>query len=165
MAITITVGTNSYVSADDADTYMTNRGSPAAWTAASNDAKAAALIKATQYLDAVYSWRGCILSTAQALGWPRSNVWDDEGRNVTGIPQRVKDATCELALEALSSDLLASKDRGGAVRRQKVGTLEVEYEPGAPSGKSFPIVAGILRGLTAQGTGSGGGLSVKTLRS
>ena len=52
---------NSYIASADADTYWANRAN-AAWAALDDDAKAAALIQATQYLDARYSFKGCQLA-------------------------------------------------------------------------------------------------------
>ncbi len=63
------------------------------------------------------------------------------------LPQRIKDASAELALEALSKSLTPSLARGGDVKRQKVASLEIEYFSGAVTHRTFPIVRQILTGL------------------
>ena len=51
MPITLTVGTNTYISAADAEIYFDTRLFADTWTAASADDKAKALIMATKALD------------------------------------------------------------------------------------------------------------------
>jgi len=48
---------NTYVAQADADSYFADRAN-AAWAALSSDQKASALIQATQYLDARYTFIG-----------------------------------------------------------------------------------------------------------
>lgn len=147
---------NSYVSVADADTYHGDRGNDG-WTG-TDAVKQAALIKATQFIDGTYAFiannaqrdpltgfGGPLVSNDQALSWPRVNVIDKQNRPITGVPQKVKDATCELALLALSDDLLPTEDR--ATKREKVGDLEVEYMDSAANHKRYPYVTRLLRDL------------------
>jgi len=97
----------SYLSLADADAYFTARGI-AAWTGA-NSAKEAALIAATEYID--IRWGDLLKGSlefpdVQALLFPRLNVYDNEGRALTGIPQRLERATAEYALISLSQSLM-----------------------------------------------------------
>lgn len=156
MALTPEDGTgksdaDSYISQAAATTYFAAHGAPAAWTALSSDAKDAALRYATVTLDGTFDFsaNGTVVSSSQALAWPRYGASDEEGRYVDGasVPARIKDATCELALSHLTSALNATVSRGGAVRREKVGPLEVEYEPGAQTDASVLIVGRLVRGL------------------
>lgn len=119
----------SYVSVAAADTYHSEHGAPATWTAATTAQKEAALMAATVWMDATYSWRGSITDDDQALGWPREDVYDDEGRDIDDniVPQAVQDCCAYLALQHLSTALDSVYARGGDVKRQKVDTLEVEY--------------------------------------
>lgn len=139
----------SYLSVADADTYHAGHGAPAAWTAATTATKEGALMQATRYLDAHFTWRGSIAVEAQALGWPRSFAVDDEGRDVDdeSVPIRVEEATALLALYHLSSPLDAPYARGGEIRRQRVGSVEVEYADYAPAAPWMPFVRGLVRGL------------------
>ena len=69
---------NSYLALAAADVYWADRDA-VNWATASVMAKEAALIAATQLLDASYTWRGRKGSAGQALDWPRTNVVDGEG--------------------------------------------------------------------------------------
>lgn len=125
---------NTYVDVETADEFFTNR-NESAWTG-SADQKAAALIKAAQYLQTVSTYKGVKAEAGQALKWPRDGVYDEDGYavDITTIPQGVINAQLVLARYALSASLLPDLDRGGQVRRERVGELEVEYFPGAPPG-------------------------------
>lgn len=97
----------SYLSLADADAYFTARGI-AAWTGA-NSTKEAALIAATEYIDIRWGdlLKGSLEFTdTQALLFPRLNVYDNDGRALTGIPQRLERATAEYALISLSQSLM-----------------------------------------------------------
>lgn len=103
----IIVGTDSYVSVADADTYWLDRNN-SVWAAAATEDKEKALRFATEYIDGSYDgrWIGEHPGAAsQVLAWPRNGAVDSEGRSVTGIPQRAADATSRLALDALSDFL------------------------------------------------------------
>ena len=141
----------SYVSLATANTYHTAHGNPATWTAASNASRESALMQATRWLDAHLTWRGIISVEDQALGWPRTDVYDDEGRGIASdiVPDLVREACCLLALYHLSSPLDASLSRGGQIRRQKVGSVEVEYDNYAPGASSYSFVDWLVRGLVA----------------
>ena len=161
MALVVEDGTgksdaNSYVSLTECNTYHIDR-SNSDWTG-DDPTKEAALIRATQYLDSHYRSRflGYRGSEAQALEWPRYDVEDDNGYWLDGeIPQELKYATCELALRALSGELLDDQDRGGAVRRVKVGPIETEYSESAPAGTIYRFVDEVLGRLLSGGSGRG----------
>lgn len=150
----IVSGANSYVSAADATDYHTARGN-SAWTG-TDAVKEAALLKAAAYLDGHYRnrWKGCKVRpvpsdglATQLMEWPRDYVevsgylfpFDD-------IPQRLKDAQCELALIALSADLAPNISAG--IKREKVDVLETEYFAGSPAGTTvYTAVNNLLSDL------------------
>lgn len=162
----ITVGTDTYLSVADADTYWSNRNN-STWSAASTAEKEAALREATQFIDGAYEFIGQIVTSSQLLAFPRSGLEIRSGNfkygfinNVT-IPFMVENATAELALEALSGRLLQSQERGGRVKREKIGQVEIEYADFAPSNKTYDFVTIILRPLLV----SSGRSSTKLMRS
>lgn len=165
MSIVVEDGTGlsnseSYLSVSNADTYHSNR-SNSAWTG-SDASKESALRKATDYLDATYNWKGSIFSTTQSLNWPRVGVIDRNGRDLDySVPKAIKDATAELALVALSEDLLPNTSNDDYVKREKVEGLEIEYKDGSPTGKEYLFVSRILAGLF---TSKNGGNSVSLTR-
>jgi hypothetical protein len=83
---------------------------------------------------------------------PRLGAEDAEERTIDSdeVPTRVQHAACELALLHATSALNASHERGGAIRREKVGPLETEYEPGAAVESWLPILDRMLGGLGAR---------------
>ena len=106
MAVTIiaTAGSasaNSFTTLAELTTYMEARLNSTLFDAASTDTKNRALVEATREVS-VLNYKGYRAETTQALSWPR---WDapnpDSAQgwlyDTDEIPQRVKDATMELA--------------------------------------------------------------------
>ena len=138
-------GANSYTSEAFALEYHQDRGN-SAWGAADQVAQTAALIKATQFLES-FDFLGYRYSDAQGLSWPREDVYDPDGYEVTGIPVKLQQAVCEAALVALSADLDPALDRGGKVKKDKTGPLETEYMDNAPVKTIYPKVIALIRNL------------------
>lgn len=159
----IVAGAESYISAADCDTYFANR-SQALWTGATA-VKEAALRKAATYLDGHYRKRfkgQKVYPITQPMEWPRVGVrvvdtpqpyydvppsfYDSQYSGflaITTIPQRLKDAQCELALRALSGDLAV--DGASNIVREKVDVLETEYAKGTVKGqKQYQIIDQLL---------------------
>src|SRR5678810_157099 len=104
---------NSFVTVAEGDTYCDARLNASAWTDAEDDDKAKAVIEATRELSAKM-WVGSKSTTAQALAWPRAYATDPDAAwagwgyyDSNIVPQRVKDATCELALQFLIGGILS----------------------------------------------------------
>lgn len=145
---TVVEGAQSYVSVADCDTYATEHSFSATWTGATTATKESSLRYATKWIDQRYRWLGIISSTALSrLKWPRLYAVDRDGREWTGVPQQLKDAVCEVALAHLSSGVNEVRSRGGAVKRQKVDVIEVEYMDGATAGRTWPYVDSLLSDL------------------
>lgn len=150
--MSLTVGTDTYLSLTDANTYWSNRNN-ADWSAAATADKEKALREATQYVDGAFSFIGFQVVT-NVLAWPRDGVLIEQGNfagvsyDNTTIPPQIKNAVAELALEALTARLAPSAARGGAIKREKVDVIEVEYMDFAPSGKVYSMAAMILKPLT-----------------
>lgn len=143
MALIVEDGTgkpdaDSYVTLAEADAYCAKLGH-AKWTG-TDTAKESALVRACQYVDTRYRFKGERLTVAQALEWPRSIA--------DGIPSRIKDAQCEAALRALTGVLYADSD-GRVVTAKTIGPLKTEYAQ--VSTARFPVIDALLRGLVAGG--------------
>ena len=136
---------NSYASVSYANDYFSLRLN-SAWTG-SDSVKQAALIKATDYIEQTYSQRfiGVIGNLPQLLSWPRyvpyAPIESDE------IPEGVKKATCELALEALTGNLNPVIDRSVQKRIKKIDVIEYEYSEGDTQTPLRPAVIGYLQPL------------------
>jgi len=128
-------GANAYVSVEFADEYFSARGNQP-WVGLDNAAKEAAIIKATDYLEAVYweKWRGEKLKADQALAFPRKPF---------GMPAKFKSAVCELAIRANAGELLSDVER--LTTKEKVGSIEVEYAQNADPATKYAYVASLLK--------------------
>lgn len=125
-----------------ATAYHAARGN-AVWAAlASDTVREQMLRKATDYMEQVYrlKWAGNLLSTTQALSWPRYLVpikgFSSGMRSGVGayyasniVPTVVANACAELALRAISGDLAPDITR--LKKRVKVDVIETEYVDGA----------------------------------
>ena len=156
-------GANSYATAAQADTYASDRGL-SAWTG-DTATKEAALIRATDYLEATYreAWLGYRATQTQALSWPRTNVEVDlYPIPADEVPVAVRNATIEMAIRALTEDLLA--DQTQRVKREKVDVLEIEYADGSDATKRYPFVGRMLSAYIYGGSAEGGAFSTRVLR-
>lgn len=127
---------NSYASVAEADAYHADRGNTA-W-AGIEVVKESALVRATDYIEQVYSgrWKGARLTDNQALEWPRTAA--------EGIPSHIKQAVFQLALEGVSGANL-NPTLGRAIKRRKVDVIETEYMDNAKAGNTRPAIDGLLR--------------------
>jgi len=161
MALIVEDGTNvanaeSYLSVEDADTYWSNR-NDTVWSGYSTPKKEAALRAATQYIDSTYEFESLILTSTQALKWPRGGFYGVSlfYYEPNTVPKRLKDAVAELAYDyGANGALMQSDDRGNAIKRVKAGSVEVEYADGAPTKRTFPLVNRLLADIVISGTNS-----------
>jgi hypothetical protein len=158
---------NSYATVAEATAYFADRNNTD-WSGASSTAQAAALIQATDYMVQQYRerWKGVRVSSGQPLDWPRYGVIIEdtyrlESQNypssaiglpneiaATVLPIEIKNACIELALrliEDTTTKLTADLDRGGALKRVKAGSVEVEYFEGADPERLYPAVERAIR--------------------
>lgn len=126
---------DSFVSVAYADTYFTTRG-VTAWASLTN--KEALLIKATDYIEAVYSesWKGVTLNDTQSLSFPR--IIDD----ATVYPDRLLKAVCELALKANDGDILVDVEQ--RTIEEKVDVITVKYAEYSDQKTQYSMVYGLI---------------------
>jgi hypothetical protein len=99
---------NSYVTMDEADDYFSARPFATSWTGQTDDlVKEGALIMATRLIDSRACFNGTSSSSTQALRWPMTGMLSRNGFPIDSavIPQPLKDATLEMALALLDSDV------------------------------------------------------------
>jgi hypothetical protein len=149
----------SYVSVAEVRAYAAARASTIPAADAPGDASIeAACIVAIDFLE---SFRGefqgsKVDAASQALQWPRIGAWLDGAEiPATTIPKILKDAQCQLAIEAVNGlDLMPTGD-GREVIRKKIDVLETEYRPGS-GGAAQPVltrVRALLGPLLSSGFG------------
>lgn len=126
---------DSFVSVAYADAYFTTRG-VSVWASLTN--KEALLIKATDYIEAVYSesWKGVTLNDTQSLSFPR--IIDD----ATVYPDRLQKAVCELALKANDGDLLVDVEQ--RTIEEKVDVISVKYAEYSDQKTQYSMVYGLI---------------------
>ncbi len=138
MALVVEDGTgltnaDSYIDVAFADEYFVKRGITE-WAGLTN--REQLIIRAMDYIENNYTYQGTKLLSTQSLQFPR--LINGE----TVYPIALKNAVCELALKANSGDLL--QDTGKTTIREKVGTLEVEYDPNQDDLTSYNYVNKLL---------------------
>lgn len=133
MALTETpksASADTYATQAEYEAYATAMG--LTLTATTDAAKEGNLRRARLYLDRAYVWHGTPTTSTQALAWPRSMsvLVDGYSVDVDTVPQRIKDAQCELAYLIDGGEDPFSTLEGGAVKRkrEKVDVLEDETE-------------------------------------
>ena len=170
MALIIEDGTGkadaqSYVTAAEARSFAALRG---VTLDATDGPVEILLVRAMDYLESL-NFIGAPANPDQALAWPRKDApmpFSDDGETypTTLIPQRVKNAQMQLAIEAQGTDLMPSGD-GRQVLKEKVDVIETQYAEGSTSVATpvFPKVDAYLNGLLDNSSGLGLG-KLRTVR-
>jgi len=144
-------GANSYETLANFKAYVGTIALPAA----TDPEYERALVLATRYLDGKYRdrFKGTrVNSVVQSLEFPRYGINLNTGlagglragnyySNYPSdqIPQEISDATCELALRALTAPLAADIAATDRLKRKKIDVLEWEYVVGNYQA-SYPVV-------------------------
>lgn len=152
---------NSFATEAEVIAYMAARLNATAWTTVTGSTctenEKAALIEATREVSTL-DFLGLRATDTQALSWPRQYAADPDSAYqdyflTTTVPQRVKDATCELAFQFLKSGTidLAALDTLSGVTEKTVDVITTRYQPyGRPTGLArYPRVLNYLRPLLA----------------
>ena len=150
MTTTLTVGVNTYVSLEDAESYFSGRVNSTAWN--DTEDKAKLLITATNMLES-FDWAGNVMSDDQELAFPRSGSYY-EPQLKKSIPlesnrakRRLLSAVCEVALSLIESDPFVSE---GTVASITVGPISLSgMKSGGTSVVNNAVVA-VVRPLMAE---------------
>lgn len=146
---------NSYVSVEFADDYFSARG-VTEWTAFATTVKEQLLIKATDFIDNVFQWNGKKQFDTQALRFPRVDIRDYEGAEMSGIPTCLKQAVCDAALISNGGELFQTSDANGDVLSEKIGELSFTYsktnKETVTSSSLYDSINTKLRGLFKDGS-------------
>jgi hypothetical protein len=143
------VDANAYADVADADAYHEGHLYATAWTAATPEQKATALVMASRLIDSLYQFGGTRVSLEQGLQWPRYGCYDPDnaegGLYVAGVSYRlqgssglryvpdnivplgVRNATCEMARELIVADRTAAPV-GEGLKYQNVGSTQTGYD-------------------------------------
>lgn len=143
---------NSYVTIDEFTEFGASIG------ANLPENKELVLLQAIEYLEqftidgaglARKAYKGYRASAEQGLEWPRTGVIIDGRPLATNvIPAKLKRAQMQLAVEAITYDLMPTSD-GFAVASEKVDVIEVEYATGGRLSGSTPVPAPVFTRVNA----------------
>jgi hypothetical protein len=167
---------NSYADAAGGDAYFEGHLYATAWTGATSDTKAAALVMATRLIDAQFQFRGFRAHSEQALQWPRTECPDPDrgGRTWTvlgpilskcvpydSVPEAVVQATCEMGRELIIEDRTAAPP-GEGIQTAINGSVTTKYS----KSDTRPILSHVAQAMLAKYGAliRGGGGSVPLVR-
>jgi hypothetical protein len=141
---------DSYVSVEDCAAYAAKKG--LAFPTSPAEPAEQALRRATAWLDSTYRIRfpGAATDVWQALEWPRVGViYRGQPFDEDTIPQQIKDACCEAAVREIAKpgSLSPDRQRGGAIKEVKAGSVDITFADGAPIETTFTVIDGMLSGL------------------
>lgn len=128
---------NSFVTVAYADLYYADRLN-LVWAALTTAQKESYLIQATSYIDSVYGldFKGTTSFDTQSLCFPRTID------SVLTYPNKLLQATCELALKAKTAPLLS--DTGAKVLERTVGPLTTKYSEYGSTQTQYDFVYRLL---------------------
>jgi hypothetical protein len=128
---------NSYISLAFFKSYHDARGN--SYSAYSDGALEAAIVRATDYLDQRFAFIGERQNDFQTTQWPRLNGYDRDDRYVDGVPLEVKKATAEYALIAAGASLNPAPTRDAFGRK-----VQSRSESVGPISESFTYAQGAV---------------------
>ena len=146
---------NTYISLDYADTYCEDMGYTA-WASCTETEREAAILRAMRYIEGL-SWKGIKYDYDDALKWPRSGVYDEDGYAIDydEIPTAVKKALAQAAYEESQSSGVLLPTYQTGIKREKIDVIEIEYfgnsTVSAP-GKVFDAILSYVKGLIEDGS-------------
>ena len=133
---------NAYADVADGDAYHAGHLYATAWTAATADQKAVALVMASRLIDAEIQFNGSRTNAVQGMQWPRAKCPEPDNAHVpisvllpipydyvqyNTVPKAVIQATCEMARELLIADRTVAPV-GEGLKYQNTGETQTGYD-------------------------------------
>lgn len=163
MPSALVVGTNTYVTLAEANTYLEDSVNAGAWAFLSDDDKIRALISAFRILEK-QPWAGTKTNPAQTADFPRTGI-SCNGETVDGatVPADIKAAQIELAY-VLSQDptLATAANTGSNTKRLQAGSASIEFfnstdgSGGVTASRFPPHIQELLNCYLGGGSGTAG---------
>jgi len=157
MTIDATAGgatSDSFATVAEANSYHNSRLHNDEWFNSPLDTREKALKWATRMLDNL-SWKGQKTATTQALKWPRTYVYNDNGDQlaVDEIPSFLIAATSEYAWELIKSDREVDSDSKG-ISEVWAGEVVVKFNSSDRATKTPTSVYRLISYYTTAGSSS-----------
>lgn len=152
----------SYVTITEASAYYARIGFTA-WESLTTEQQEILLEDSSSYCDLRWGdkLKGRLLSTEQALQFPRGDIYDRYGRKIEGVPSDWKKSVMEYAVQASSGTLISqtsSADDGLTAKTVTVGPITTSRTwntPVSSSGfKTFPKADALAKQFTYITSGS-----------
>ena len=124
------IDSESYIDLDYLTAYAAKRGLDITGITEAN------IIKAMDYFESAYQFKGTKLVETQALAFPRYI------NNEVVYPVRVKNAVCELTIKSKSAELLADSER--LTKSEAVGDIKVEYSEYSKDEVNYNFVINLI---------------------
>ena len=121
---------NSYVTIAEFKTYCEGVWPVPAAASQADGVLTPLLITAARVMNG-FSWIGCKAASTQKLAWPQYDVEDpDTDGNFASdtIPQRVKDAQCELALALYNKSYSPNNDKAKSIKSWQTDGVRIDYD-------------------------------------
>ncbi len=150
---------NSYTTVAEFKVYHDDRGNDYQTKISSDVDIQRNLILATDYIEGRWRFKGTReFGADQGLSFPRSSLYDREGRLVSGLPAKLKNATSEYALRVADAPLYTepTTDASGLrKKRTKIGPIEVEFMDGdvVKVIRAYPLADRMLQEYVVAGGG------------
>lgn len=135
---------NSYVDVVDANAFLETHVYAQDWVLKGSDWQARVLIMASRLLDQMWQFNGFKTNPVQAMQWPRMRCPDHDVDNPmagslrffpntnyldeTKVPQIVKDATCQMALDLLTVNRTTDPDDRGIKTIDIFQGVKIEFD-------------------------------------
>ena len=139
---------NAYANVADGDAYHAGHLYASAWTAASADTKAVALVMASRLIDAEFQFGGTRSVLTQSLQWPREDCPDPDGEVALpddAVPKAVVQSACELARELLIADRTAAPAGEGLKYYNDAGK-----QTGYDKADRRPVIPAVVQAMLAK---------------
>lgn len=94
------------------------------------------IIKAMDYFESAYQFKGTKLVETQSLAFPRYI------NNEVVYPVRVKNAICELTIKSKNAELLADSER--LTKSEAIGDIKVEYSEYSKDETNYNFVINLI---------------------
>lgn len=143
MTISLTLGTNTYITLEDAELYFETRLNAELWENATDDDKSKALIMATKKINKM-NFIGVKKVITQTLEFPRlyeqknTDNFPYNYLSIADYPEEIEDAVCEEALAILSfGSSTHQQNKQFGIKSISMGTESVTYDDSAVSSRAL----------------------------